>query len=166
MTTLAQLKRKVKQSNFHREILDKGFSLGPQGFFYYRWRGEFLDLIQFWIKTNGTRVEVHVCTVVSEMIERKGYNMVNFPVGYSKIASNPTAQRLTKDGIKLLGKRWCIGTDDEINDMLSELSKSIELYLIPWFEGINSRKDIYNSIWANSREGPAANWLRETLLDK
>ena len=164
MTTLAQLKKHTKQSGFHDCLLKHGFEIGPQGLFYYQWRDELLDLVQFWIKTSGDCVEVNVCTTISEIIERSDYDMSVFPNGYSKVAGNPTALNLSKGGIELFGDTWWIRTEDEIESTLIELKGMIEPVLLPWFYTIISRKDIYNSLWINYREGPAADWLRETLL--
>lgn len=147
MTSISSFIRRVRKTRFIDDMEELGFHMGGERLWFYRTRGEFIDSIRFQVLAGGKGMRVHVSTYIPEIV--LGYDMTCFPVGFVDAIGNISFKYLTRNGIAYGGGDWGSVTDDELFDSLSKILVMVKGDLNDWFESINTRKDLYDSIHDN-----------------
>lgn len=150
MATQMQLKKYANQSGFVDHMGTLGFTLGPDSFWFFRRRGELIDLVAFWIKSSGNWVKIPVACLVGEIA--LGYDMNRFPKGFLKSAPMITDAYISKGGVEIAGQAWRISNDEFIAKMFDELLSIMTSQVDTWFRSIDSREKIYTSMSERMRE--------------
>ena len=80
MPTLIKLKKKVRKLGFIDEMEKLGFFLGPDDFWFYRRRGDYLDVICFWDSSSRNWLTVPILCLKFDLIDHCDMSM--FPEGF------------------------------------------------------------------------------------
>ncbi|MBF7073941.1 hypothetical protein ISG33_11070 [Glaciecola sp. MH2013] len=142
MMRLTELKKIAKQSGFVEQMRDVGFTLGPDSFWFYRERGDFIDLFTFWIKSSGNWFEVPLYCLHKAHVEH--CDMSLFPKGFMKGIPNlfdKTVQ--TRDLDK--GKNWEMQDEQQAINTLNDLANVFKKKAEPWFSAIDTNQKLHDS---------------------
>lgn len=164
--TIADFKRRLKDTRLVDGMKGIGFSVGPDFLFFYRLRGEFIDLINLQPLAGGNGLRIHVSVYLPSILPN--YDMTKFPKGLGSACGNISYLYLTTNGIAYGGNHWKTKTDDIFQDSVNGILAKVESELIPWFDSIETKKDLYNSIHENVRvdNGDYSRMLEREFLGK
>ncbi|WP_296062502.1 hypothetical protein [uncultured Amphritea sp.] len=140
MPTKAELKKDAKKLGFISNMEGLGFKLGPTGFWFYRERGEFIDVIDFWMKSSMKWVEVPVICFIKDKV--KHCDMAKFPKGFTTgmpCLSRMFAGRL---GFEISGVPWKVADSETIKYTFNQLLELIKEEVDPWFKALDSKEKI------------------------
>ena len=108
--TIADFKRRLKNTQLVDGMKSIGFSVGPDFLFFYRLRGEFIDLINLQPLAGGDGLRIHVSVYHPSILPN--YDMTKFPKGLGSACGNISYLYLTTKGIAYGGNHWKTKTDD------------------------------------------------------
>lgn len=163
MATKAQLKKSAVKLGVVEELEKLGFALGPDDFWFYRQRGEFIDTIFFWLNSSGNYVQIPVSTWVKEIVYFA--DMKNFPKGFIKNASCVSGMSLGKDKVDY-ATNFSVQNTLELEEFFQLFVENVSKYAISWFDQIQHREDIFTNY--NLAEGPVAavKGFREAIYNR
>jgi hypothetical protein len=140
-----------------------GFDLGPDGFWFYRWRGDFLDVIQFWRVSNGNAFRVPISTWIKGM-DDSGYDFANFPKGFIKDRENPSGKQLGKEGVSNTYYDWWTTDEEKTLESLNGILAGVSAFAVPWFDSIVDKKSLFESLPFRLREGQFGEHWRSKIF--
>jgi len=114
MPTIAQLKKEVKKLSFVSEIESRGFSLGPNGFWFYRSRNEILDIIDIYVASSGNWASIRVSPFIKKNLNH--CDMSLFPKGFMKGLSDPYVKYKTEEGVEHPWHKWPVKDEVSIKE--------------------------------------------------
>lgn len=161
MTTISRLKNKSLDLGFTKIIEDLGFTLSPNGFWFYRKRGEYVDFIGFWISSSENWMDVPVICLKYDLIDHcdKG----EFPKGLDKDIPFYSSTFINEEyGVEIGSDSWKIKEESDVEESLSEL-RDLMGNAMNWFENINTDEKLYMSFTENFRESVKADELKKIL---
>ena len=142
MPTKIELKKSAKALGFITKIEGLGFRLGPSGLWFYRERGEFIDVIDFWMKSSMKWVEVPVVCFIKDQVTH--CDMSKFPKGFTNNMSALSSMFAGRRGFEVLGSPWKV-TDETIETTFSDLFKLLKNDVIPWFNALDTKSKVLES---------------------
>ena len=157
------IKKRIKSSGLISEMGQLGFTLGPSGMWFYRLRGEFIDAVFLQSLAGGKGLRIHVFSVIPDIIS---YPMRDFPHEFDSKVGNVSRKYLTRRGIAYGGHAWPTDTELELEDSVSGITRLAKSDLLPWFNKIDTRRALYETIHEDVKEdnGEYSDRLREMLL--
>jgi len=144
MSVLSDFKKRIKKYHFIESMNDLGFTFGPKKFWFYRVRDDFIDTIKFQFLDSGRGLRISISTYIPIILD--DYDMSDFPKGFFEAEGNITRLYLTRSGIGYGGGNWQIASEDQLKISLTDIVFKVKDELIPWFDKIDSKKSLYDSI--------------------
>lgn len=144
MPTLSQLKKKTTKLGYITEIEKLGFTLGSKDFWFYRRRGDVLDIIDVTISSSGNWAEVAISPYIDELI--KHCDMDKFPDGFIENLSNPFEMFITEEGIEHPWHKWRVEEDSDIEESFAFITKILVEEGDKWLQSIDSKEKVYKVI--------------------
>ena len=143
MPTKLELKKEVKKLGFISKIEGLGFKLGPSGLWFYRDRGEFIDVIDFWMKSSMKWVEVPVVCFIKDDVSH--CDMSKFPKGFTNNMSALSNMFAGRRGFEMLGSPWKVSDDEAIKTTFQNLFELLRNDVVPWFNALDTRAKVLES---------------------
>jgi len=160
-TTDTKLKKYSDEFGFTKELEKLGFQLGPNKFWFYRHRGEYLDLIVFWISSSKIYMTVPIDCQKIDII--KHCDMTNFPKGFMKNFGLNSDCFIDDEDLSYAGWDWEIETKSEVKITLSEILKLIKCHAENWFQNITTDKKMFYSYSLRMQESEFGQELKNEL---
>ena len=151
MSVVTDFKQYIRDSGFLELMESHGFSLAKEKLWFYRLRGEFIDCLTLQTIAAGKGVRFHVSTYVFDMFPE--YDESQFPKGFIYVKSNIANKFLNESGVGFSSGNWDTSGKGRALKTLKEASDLVESDLLPWFEHIDSRKKLYESIFEPEDSG-------------
>jgi hypothetical protein len=143
MPTKLELKKEAKKLGYVTRIEDLGFKLGPSGLWFYRVRGEFIDVIDFWMKSSMKWVEIPViCFIKSEVSH---CDISKFPKGFTNNMSATSNMFAGRDGFEVLGRPWKVSDAESIETTFQNLFELLKNDVVPWFNTLDTQAKVMES---------------------
>ena len=89
-----------------------------------------------------------------------------FPKNFYRNATVPSDMLVGHDSIEFCPDDLDTDSEENRKKTFKQLSSSIEMYALPWFESITTREKLYYSICKRNRKGSGGEKLKELLLEK
>lgn len=160
-TTETKLKQYCDELGFTKEIEKLGFHLGPKELWFYRHRGQYLDLIMFWICSSKKYMTVPIDCQKIDLIEH--CDMKIFPEGFMKKFGLNSDCFIDDEELSYAGWDWEIETKNEVETTLSEILKLIKSHAENWFQNITSDEKMYYSYSLRMQESEFGQKLKKEL---
>lgn len=140
MPTLAKLKNQVSELSFIHDMEYLGFSLGSSGFWFFRRRGDVLDVAVISVGSSGHWAKLSISPFIEEQFDQ--YDMNNFPKGFLKVHSNPLSTYLTKNGVEHPWHEWNVKEHNNIVESFNKLSELMIKKGDAWLKAIKTKNDV------------------------
>lgn len=161
MTTYKQLKSYAQEVGFVKKIESMGFTLGPDEFWFYRRRGDFLDLFLFWLDSSKKYVTTPIDCQKFNLIEH--CNMELFPKGFSKNFGLCSDLFIEEEELIFASHLWEVETDEEMEESLDDILLIFEKHALPWFNNIIDDKKMFYSYSLRFQETTSGEELKKQL---
>jgi len=162
MTTASELKKYGIEFGFIKKLEMAGFQLGD-GFWFYRKRPPFIDLVLFWISTTKKFTTIPIICMKEDLIDH--CDMSNFPKNFTLDIPFLSERFLNDEGVEIGGDSWNIKSRDEIKSTFQDLEKLICKEANTWFESIDSDHALYESYSQNMQESEQGQRMKKLLID-
>ena len=138
-----------------------GMHFGPDQFWFYRFRQDYLDIIAFWINSSKSFVTIPIICFKTDLIDH--CDMEKFPRGFINGMSSLSSAFVNYNGISIGGDSWKIKAEEDVNISVKEIYKVIEEKGNPWLLNINDDKNLWDSIPMRIQQGNFGQALKEKL---
>ncbi|WP_199524817.1 hypothetical protein [Pseudoalteromonas sp. bablab_jr011] len=138
-----------------------GFILGPDKFWFYRIRGDYIDLVMFWLLSNKKFMTVPVDCQKLALIP--GYQEEKFPSNFIKGFGQVSGYFIDEEEICFGSWGWDVRDTCSIEKALNDILIVIENSAEPWFQSITDDQKMFNSYSLAFRESESGTKLKEKL---
>ena len=152
MTTLKDLKKYGAEFGFTEDMKNLGFTIGPNGFWFYRQREVILDVVFFHNTSTGHWTQPSVLMLVDGLLE--DYDMKEFPKSFTKNVSFINDVCITENGIEHPWHRWEIRDKNKIQESFRSIIDVMRSSGDNWFRSVSSKKDLWNLLKECVKETP------------
>jgi len=164
MTTVAQLKKYGEELGFTEQMASLGFKLGPNKFWFYRERGDFIDYLDFWIKSSGCFLTIPVMCLKKDLVTH--CDLEHFPKRFDKDIPFYSSTFVNEEyGVEIGSDPWKVESKKDIENTFSEAIELIRSSAEAWWKGIVDNQSFYDSFTINFQESVEADRLKKLLLE-
>ena len=163
MPKLSKLKEYSNRLGFTDKMSKLGFNQGPDSLWYYRIRGDYIDVFLFWLKSSESWVTIPVTCLKYNLIDH--CDMSKFPMGFSSRVPIFTDSYINEEyGVEIGSDPWKIKEEKDIKNMFEELYDLVVNGVDDWFKSINTDKKLYDSFSLNMKESEAGKKYKKKLF--
>ncbi len=169
MTTIKKLRTKAIDLEFDKYMEVLGFTLGPDEFWFYRWRGSILDVIDFWVGSSGKFVKVPILCCNEKIFSiykdwQPDFSVFpsNFTHGLALFSDRYINQEY---GVEIGADPWSIQSDQDIIRMFSELEIQIKENADPWFKQFIDNATLYESFSIRCQKSEFGQKVKKLLAE-
>jgi hypothetical protein len=161
MATLSEIKNYAKDKGYVNAMEELGFSLGPDKFWFFRKRGDYLDTLSFWLSSSKI--------VVTTPIDCQRFDLLNhcdltrFPKGFTKGYGICSDCFLEDDGLMYAGWSWLVETQEQMEESVDKIFKVFKIHGEPWLAEITDDEKMFNSYSLRFRETETGEKLKKYL---
>lgn len=165
MPKMSEIKKKAKELGFVEEMERLGFTLGPGDLWFYRFRGEYLDVIAFWGDSSQEWVDVPIVCYRKDLVDF--CDMSEFPRKFVGKMHLYSSAFVNEDGVEVGAPlSWKVATDAEMEKTFSALEQLIKAKADGWLKNIDSDEKLWESIAVVVQEGSYGQKMKKLLLGK
>jgi hypothetical protein len=161
MTSLNDLKVYAESSGFCTELNKLGFEQGPDNFWFFRKRGDYLDILLFWILSNKKFVTVPVDCQKFNLISH--CDMTQFPKKFTQGFGQLSGYYIDEDEICGGSWPWDIRDSESATESLTDILKIFKESADTWFKSITNDELLFNSYSKAFRESESGQELKKYL---
>jgi len=163
MPTLSEVKKEAINLGFVEFMESFDFMNAPTGFWFYRFRGDYLDYIGFTLKSSCEWMSVPITCIRYDILSE--YNMDFFPKGFQNSAPFYSSTYINEDyGVEIGADSWCVKTTSDIEKSIELIKVQITKSANNWCKKINSNIKLYESFTINFKESENAQVIKRKLL--
>ncbi len=163
MTKLSEIKQYSHAFGFAEQMHELGFSEGPNDLWFYRRRGDYIDVFLFWLKSSENWVSVPVTCLKYDLIDH--CDMTEFPKGFASGVPIFTDSYINEEyGVEIGSDPWKVKDEKSIKITFDEIYKLFIESVDDWFKSINTDQQLFDSFSLNMKESESGMQYKEKLF--